>query len=138
MNNLIVENNRFIKKLFNDISCNITIENLKPFSKIRLRKSRNKKKFLKYYYRYVSEKIYTEYQGCLVMQLVYKTAAQTTGLDLTIEPGQFTEENPQYLREKKLNRILEIDEEPISPKFIKKKLPKIELTYIDFKYEEPK
>jgi len=42
---------------------NPTIEDLMRFSKIRLKKKRNLKKFRKYWWRYVSERIRKEFQS---------------------------------------------------------------------------
>ena len=43
----------------------LTVSDLLPFSKINLRKARNKKKFLKHYYRYVTTEVGETYMGCL-------------------------------------------------------------------------
>jgi hypothetical protein len=43
----------------------LTISDLYPFSKINLKKRRNKKKFDKHYIRYVKKEIYQAYWGCL-------------------------------------------------------------------------
>ena len=49
---------------------NPTKDDLRKFSKIRLKKKRAKKKFDKYWYRYISDEIYAEFMGKVMMPLM--------------------------------------------------------------------
>lgn len=67
----------WLKKILNNE--NLEISDLFPFSKINLKKARSKKKFLKYYHRYVLEDVYKTYWGCLIatpLIRVYKSQAE--------------------------------------------------------------
>lgn len=63
-------------------------EDLYQFSKISLKKKRNRKKFSKDYHRYVSGHILSQYFGLNIFDTMNKIASQTIGLDLVaIEPS---------------------------------------------------
>jgi hypothetical protein len=76
----------------------LTVADLFPFSKIRLKKKRNKKKFNKYYRRYISENVREAYWGCLIATpLVGSFKKQFENLDLlNIEPLEDTPKGDLY------------------------------------------
>ncbi len=83
---------------------NLGIEDLFRYSKIKLKKSRNKKKFLKHYGRYVPKNIYETYWGCVMA-------------------------HPLVSSFKHVNEFPDL--KPINSEG----LPKVELCYLDYKYE---
>lgn len=83
----------------------ISITDLYPFSRVRLKRSRMRKKFRKYYHRYISEEIQDTYWGILMSYPLVKTFKKQLEFNLDIVPMDDT-------------------------------LPKGELVYLDFNYQE--
>jgi hypothetical protein len=64
---------------------NIGISDLYAFSKVRLKRNKMRKKFHKYYYRYISKDIYDIFFGCLISYPLVNSFINKKDI-LTIEP----------------------------------------------------
>lgn len=87
--------NRLQQKWFEKISRNekITIEDLYEFSNIKLKRSRIRKKFRKYYERYVPKEICDTYRGILFASPLVNSFSKF--LDFNLEPVEPSDDMPE-------------------------------------------